>query len=50
MQLRALRLGRLGKPVGPLLEKQLPLVVKKGHALGTLSHAAELARLKPVVN
>lgn len=41
----------MGYPLGPLLEKQLPPVVKKGHALGTPSRAAaELVRLKPVVN
>lgn len=53
LQLRALRwrCRPMGSPLGPLLEKQRPLVVKKGHALGTRSRAAaELVRLKPVVN
>lgn len=42
----------MGQPLGHLLEKQLPPVVKKGQTLGTPSRAAaaELVRLKPVVN
>lgn len=41
----------MGYPLGPLLEKHLSPVIKKGRALGAPSHAAaELVRLKPVVN
>lgn len=44
---RRLQPRRLGEA---LLEEQLPLVVKKSRALGTRGRAAELVRLKPVVN
>lgn len=47
---RRLQLRVLGWRRRPLLEERLPSVIMKGRALGTLSRAAELVRLKPVVN